>query len=450
MSQAERIHKSEQTSVEDFLSRTDIKSRQWHLARHERAQEFLNNFARQNEAKLQHITSSAELIPVELGAAHHAVNLELTHHLVANRMNLKKLSKKSTTDKITRLNDSLNGAQSAEEALLNSALLFRTQDGESGLDVLMATRTQQRRETESELLQALAEFEGAMPMERKNLRDLKRTLSRQDYNTKEKERVVTLYDHLVRDIKSSNTLGDDDASQILRRLLSKAERSPDRALLSDIKNLKGAQRERLMKKRLSELCEATRELTLRVRSERFIDAVSPPNDILTLEATSAISCSSPHCVGGVGLDQLSIVTHCGHTACSICLDGRTNDEACVHPGCTALLQSRDLIQVAQIRPAESTSFAHDFGRKLEALVGLIKQIPKDDQGLIFAPNDASISVLEEVLDHSTISYHSLGGSKSRMSSASSKIIEDFKNNKKAGLQKKVLLLNLGSESAAGV
>jgi hypothetical protein len=58
-------------------------STQWHAARHDRAQEFLDLFVRQNEAELDHIRCIESLVSIELDAAYHAVYLELSQHLIS-------------------------------------------------------------------------------------------------------------------------------------------------------------------------------------------------------------------------------------------------------------------------------------------------------------------------------------------------------------------------------
>jgi len=95
---AEKLASVDQTDVESFLSQTEVMFRQWHEARHSRTQQFLNKFVRQNEAELQHIPCVETLVPVGLEAAHHAVYLELSQHLISQRMQIKKLNKKSSFD----------------------------------------------------------------------------------------------------------------------------------------------------------------------------------------------------------------------------------------------------------------------------------------------------------------------------------------------------------------
>ena len=83
---------------------------------------------------------------------------------------------------------------------------------------------------------------------------------------------------------------------------------------------------------------------------------------------------------------------------------------------------------------------------MQAVIQLISKFPKGDQGVVFAPNDETVEILEDVLDYREIPYHSLRGCKA---ATSAKVIEDFKADDDPDQQSKVLILNMGSESAAG-
>lgn len=444
VTQVEKVRRGDQTYVENFLSQTDIKSRQWHQARHERAQEFLDGFVRQNEAELQHISCSEVIVPIELDAAHHAVYLELSQHLIAQRMQIKKLSRKSGSDKISRLNESLEDSSNAEEALLKSALLFGTTDEESGLDLLAMKRLQQRNETEKELMQLLRGFEGLLPTEKRKLSYLRKNdLSK--YTKVKDECIVTLYKHFDEDIKLSNWLGDDEACDSMRSLLQKAKAAPNSKFVSELRGKSDAARQPIMKKWLSELREVSREYTLRIRSERFVRAVKDALQHSQGKATF-FSCSAPRCAGAaVSLSEIRLITQCGHTASKQCLSDRLDDGVCVHPDCNSPLHDMDLIRMSDLGPVEHEGSDYSFGRKLEGVIQLIRTLPADDQGIVFVPNEGSIAVLEWVFEHCGITYHSLSGN----AKYSAKTIEDFKTNttKKS---KKVLILSLESEYAAGV
>jgi superfamily II DNA or RNA helicase len=90
---------------------------------------------------------------------------------------------------------------------------------------------------------------------------------------------------------------------------------------------------------------------------------------------------------------------------------------------------------------------HSFGKKLTAIAQLTKKLPAEDQAIVFAPNEETIETLEAVFGHNNITYHS----PSRSTRAGpAKIMEEFKKNNDPKKRKRLIILSLGSESAAGV
>ncbi|KAI4644439.1 hypothetical protein J4E93_006342 [Alternaria ventricosa] len=425
----EKMTKLDQTDVESFLSQTEVMSRQWHVARHRRAQEFLDDFVRQNEAELQHIDCSEKLLSVDLDAAHHAVYLELSQYLISQRMQIKKLNKKSGSDRSTRLNDSLENSASAEEALLRCALLFETEEGRSALELLIEKRSQQLRNTKKELMKLLAKFEGFM---------------KKSHGTE--ATIRDLYGHFKKDISQYNWLGDDESSQIVRSLIKEAQKTP-RPGLTDVSGMSKVQRERLIKQELSQLRDTSLELAHRARSRRFVVSIRDHLKLIRRDE-EPVRCSSPSCNGIADPRLLFLIPNCGHTACKECLGSRIDDEACIHPGCNSHANESSLIRMADLGSSKGQNEGQGFGNKLEAIAQLILDIPEDDQGIVFAPNEEIIGILETVLDHYEISYHSPGRNRHKASAA--KLMEDFKTNTDVKKRKKLIILNLGSESAAGV
>ncbi|KAG9186178.1 hypothetical protein G6011_02734 [Alternaria panax] len=426
---AEKTSRLDQTDVESFLSQTEVMSRQWHEGRHQRAQAFLDNFVRQNEAELRHIQCSEKLLSVDLDVAHYALYLELSQYLISQRMQIKKLNKKSGSDRSSRLNDSLESSASAEEALLRCALLFETEEGRSALEVLIEKRSHQLRSTQKELLRLLSGFEGLM----------KATVNAESG-------IQDLYGHFKKDITQYNWLGDDESSQIVRAILKRAQKTPE-AGFTDLKKTSKAQRERIIKQQLSQLRDVSLELAHRTRSKRFVISIRDHLQLATAEKTQLLRCSSPCCKGTSDLQTLFSIPHCGHIACRECLDLRTDDEACVHTDCNSYASKQNLIRMADLGSSEGQDTEQGFGNKLEAIVQLVRGMPTSDQGIVFAPNEEIINILETVFDHHDISYHSPGRSRHN---ASAKLMEDFKTNTDPKRRKKLIVLNLGSESAAGV
>jgi hypothetical protein len=424
--QSDRARRGDQTLVEDFLSQTEIMSRQWHKARHERAQEFLDSFVRQNEACLGHVACAEMITPIKLDIGHHAVYLELSQYLISQKMQIKKLKNKLRSDKIDRLNASLSNSTTAEDALLKSALLFKTSSGTSALEVLTELRSTQLLSVQRELRELMAGFEGL----RKN------------------DEISELYSRFEEDILKLNWLGDDHASRLARFQLNKAKLAPVRSAFPELEErTTEVMRARMVKKRLSTLRETARDLAHLVRSERFISAIRhllrPLSDTIKGQT---FGCSHPDCDETASLAQLRLITHCGHTACEKCLATRPDADICVEPMCNLFVQGVNLVRVTDIGSTTEPAGEQWFGRKMETITHIISKFPKGDQGVVFAPNDETVEILEEVLDCQSIPHHTLRGCKA---TTSAKIIEDFKTDDDPDNQSKVLLLNMGSESAAG-
>lgn len=424
----EKSRRGDRTLLEDFIGHTEVMSRQWHQARHERAQEFLNLFVRQNEACLGHITCSENLVPVDLDIAHHALYLELSQHLLSQKMQIKKINSKNSSDKNDRLNISLNNSTTAEEALLKCALILETTEVRFGLTALLSKREEQLRGTQTDLLRLMSGFQG-----------LNKT-----------DEISDLYNHFTKDIKKHNWLGDEEASRDARRLLLQAEKKPDSSAFPDLRktDLANDMRNKIAKQFLSQLRGTARELALRTRSARFIAAIQSflePLAGCSMERT--FTCSSPSCEGTASLSHMYLLAHCGHTVCSDCLEARIGDDVCIHSSCFLRVQSANLIKITDLGPATAQVVGQGFGKKVEAIIQLVSNFPKSDQGLIFAPNDEIICVLEEVFEQHGILFHSLRRSKAAQAA---RIIEDFKTDGGPKKNRKVLILNLGSEFAAGV
>ena len=435
---------NDQTAVERFLSKTEVMSRQWHQARHERAQEFLDLFVRQNEASLEHIPCHEELRAIDLDVAHHAVYLELSQHLISQRMQVKKLKNKAESDRTSRLNASLNNSKTAEDALLKAALLYETQEGESGLDALVQKRYAQRRETEQEISRIMRAFEWHKRTGFKGLKPADPKKAEKEENT-----VPKLYASFTQDIKENTWLGDGDATMTARRLLEKAEAKPTLGGLEELKEVPKDKKIKEAKTVMSHLRESCVELTLRTRSERFIATVQQLLQPLCDGSEERVSCDAPGCKKSATVRKLYLASQCGHLTCEPCMLSRGDDENCVVRGCSCTVQAVNLIKATDLGSTPEKIAGHSFGRKMNDIAKLIKKLPTDDQGLIFAPNDETIAMLGEVLDHHHIFYSTPSGCNSRQAA---KIIEEFKASKDEDSEEcpKVLLLNLTSETAAGV
>jgi SNF2 family DNA or RNA helicase len=311
----------------------------------------------------------------------------------------------------------------AEEALIKTALHFQTKDGVSGVDALIQSRQDQIRETENELVE-LARCAASFA-----------------------ERCEDDEDHLghfKRDMKDGSALGDREATLKIRKALAQAEQRGTHKLE---KNISKTEYKKRLKHLTSDLRVAGQELVLRVRSDRFIKSIQ---QILAarsegVQQLEGWRCHSSGCSRTASnISELLLISNCGHVACVPCLEKRINDQSCVCSGCHVTVEASDLVRASNLGSADDEIAGKSFGRKLDDISDLIKNVPRDDQGVVFVPNPQTMAILEEVFDHHDILYCSISNR------SVSKKIEDFKKNKDPKKKKKVIILNLGDESAAGV
>jgi SNF2 family DNA or RNA helicase len=105
-----------------------------------------------------------------------------------------------------------------------------------------------------------------------------------------------------------------------------------------------------------------------------------------------------------------------------------------------------MINVPELGSTRDGSAGASHGEKLAAICRLIQSVSDDDQAIVFVPNEDDIDIVTEALEEHDISHHAV--SKSRRDAAD--IIDDFQKNSDPEERKRVLVLNLGDESAAGV
>ena len=118
------------------------------------------------------------------------------------------------------------------------------------------------------------------------------------------------------------------------------------------------------------------------------------------------------------------------------------------PGCSCTVQVVNLIEATDLGSTPEKVAGHSFGRKMDDIAKLVKSLQVDDQGLVLAPNDETVAMLGRVLDHHDVLYYTPSGCNSRQAA---KIIEEFKASANEVEERpKVLLLNLTSETTAGV
>jgi hypothetical protein len=429
---------NDQTAVERFLSKTEVMSHQWHQARHQRAQKFLNLFVRQNEASLEHIPCQQEVRAVDLDIAHHAVYLELSQHLISQRMQVKRLRNKADSDRTSRLNTSLNNSKTAEDALLKAALDYKTSTEESGLEALVQKRSRQCHETEAEIERLMRAFEWHKATGFKDLKSTDPSKAEAEDNT-----VPKLYTSFAKDVLENAWLGDAEAATKVGQLLKAARKHPSKKGLEE---LRGVSKDRMVKESktaLSHLRQSCVELALRFRSQRFVRKVKELLVPLCNESHGPIQCDAQNCPRA-DVKEMYLVSQCGHLTCGRCMLARGGDENCVAEGCGCTVQIIDFIKATDLGSKREDEATQRFGQKTTSIIRLIMGF-EDEQGLVFAPNDETIAVLCAVFDHYDVSYCTPSGRNA------ADVVEEFKASAEDVKNRpNILLLNLASETAAGM
>jgi site-specific DNA-cytosine methylase len=407
------------TAVENFRSRTEIRSYQWHKDRHQRAQEFLDQFVRQNEPQLAHIACMERLHPVKLDAAHHVLYVELCQDLNAQRLQLRQVGKKDQKDKhrVKNAEVSLENAKSAEEALLKRALMH---DASKSLYTIKADRQQQYDDATADMFELMKSAEAHK----------KPTNPQEDF-----------WGDFKRGVKANvGMFGDRDVWGTVHKLLKKAESQAMKA-----RSTKTTSNIKALTAKIG--LHASRDMAQLRRSLRFIEAIEQHFPALTASSRdNNVKCSSPSC-NSCNVLQLAVLPQCGHLACDTCLQARTDQHSCVDGHCNNFVEENDLIRLTSLAPKAAPCTASPiharYGAKMNDICTLITHLPSYDRGIVFVPSEGMLVMLEQAFKAAEISFTSV--TKSRTSS--SKLIGAFQRNEPT--VGKFLILNLNDESASG-
>ncbi|KAG0709412.1 hypothetical protein DFH29DRAFT_842204 [Suillus ampliporus] len=424
----------EQTKVEAFHSFREVHTQEWHAHRHNLGQLFLDMFVRQNIAEIDEIPCTSKVVKVVLPAAERAIYLELEHHLRAIDM-VAKRTRKSESDREKRLNIALGESKTAEEALLKRCSHFDldTKDKDNAMkacEIIVEERTKQLEACKKELLK---ELQKAVKKE-KSIGKLPEESMFQEY-----ARV------------SRVDIGDHEAKEAIQDLLTKAEvpvLSPtywknkakgDMNLTEKMKEAVWEHREQTHIIR-----KLTKELVGRVRSLRYFTVV---RDLQKQRDTPPIV-SCPGCKRSeIPMDEVAVLSSCGHMGCMKCVKEAADREECVyHPSnqCNAAARALNIVkgETLGVDDEARDGRGKHYGKKLEMVVDLVKnQIPKKDRVLIFVQFPDLMAKVAHALRMHKIEFLEINGSATQKS----KNLEQFQNDSK----ERVLLLNVMDESASG-
>ncbi|KAF8216612.1 hypothetical protein K438DRAFT_1658017 [Mycena galopus ATCC 62051] len=420
----------EQTDAEKFHSFREVHSLEWHAHRHELGQVFLDRFVRQNVPEIDEIPFTKTIVPITLPAAERAIYLELEHHLRALDMTIKR-GRKTESDREKRLAKSLGDSKTAEEALLKRCSHFdldtQNENAMKACDVIVRERQNQLDDCKVELVKAVKA-------------GVKREIA---LGNVPDETIFSIW------VRTSEETGvdDADASEMIRAMLKEA----DVDSISKKKSRKSVELTTKVKDAIWEHREATheirrlsKELVGRVRSLRFFTAVRDlqkerevPMDV------ACVACGRQ----SIPIDEVSVLSSCGHMGCSECVRNCADKEECVHRESGNCISAARALNIVKADTLGVDDEARDgrgkhYGKKLEQVMELInKTVPKDERVLIFVQFPDLMKKVAEALKDNGVKFLEIKGS----ASAKSKALESFQQDSK----ERVLLLNLMDESASG-
>ncbi|KAF2711037.1 hypothetical protein K504DRAFT_532750 [Pleomassaria siparia CBS 279.74] len=186
----------------------------------------------------------------------------------------------------------------------------------------------------------------------------------------------------------------------------------------------------------------------RLRSLRYFQSIR----CLQLAQTNNIgtAMSSCHkCKNNVAVAQLFLVGPCGHIGCTTCVGEAIeagHGDTCPIVGCQCpalLAAAHKATELGSEDP--STRTGKHYGKKLESIVQLINNIPKDDQVLLFVQFEDLLEKCKEIFADKGVRYYAIS---SKSGKNASEEMTNFQLHTGAS-KKKVLILNLADETAAG-
>ncbi|KAI9724728.1 MAG: hypothetical protein M1812_000003 [Candelaria pacifica] len=492
----------ERTDVEKFRSFQELHSPDWHQHRHEVAQHFLDRFARQNFAEIDAIPSEEFYHPYHLTSAERGLYLELHSLLMAQDMKIRKGRTGLNSDREKRMYQTLGESSSPEEALLKRCSHFELAMKNDRQKNDRQKDDQQKDGQQKNAIQACNHVVQDRKDQLRDLeKDLKKNLRHAVWLKAECGDQDKHYDGWKKNV-SSNAFCDGEATHVLLEAIEFADKykignyrkfynppqeaekdetaeqsASDEAVSEkpkakagkpqeghkgkkekkseddiDFTSEEGSTKPEVKIQALRNLTDYLRRLSIelvsRKRSLRFFDAIreiqeTSSNLAAGVGDTSRHTCCK--CLKSTDLQDLSVLTICGHKACRDCLKLVAELGICLDSECKAAAGESSIAEATELGIQDAKDLnGGQHGKKLGEVIKLIKKIGKEEQVLLFVQFDDLLEKVASALRDQDISYSLVKKSDLK----ADKIIKDFQENTSAD-KKNVLILNMAKESASG-
>lgn len=423
--------REDMSKSELFQAFQEVHSSDWHMNRHTHAQRFLDVFVRQNDAEIGHIETRSRIHPVRLAPAHRAVYEELSHYLHAADMSMRE-SANQGSDREDKINRSIKEAQDAEEALLRSAASFDASDSLDSFEDLVNLRQGQLDSLKADL-RALLRL--AQHLRQKKNGDANERFSKWNSEPVDDSEAKDLLDEYVDEVKKLK-VSDERAAAVIRRLMSSTKDAgkPDSFFKVESANVLPKMKETILKLR-----PQVRELTSRIRSLRYVQAIR-----LLQDSEDFAECDK--CQSSVELPSLRLVSTCGHTTCKSCLETCLSTEHCLVDGCDAEIDQRCIKPVGNYLDTDRRPTGRSFGAKFDGIANILKELPVEDQAILFVPGDGLMKDAAECFEHHEISHVTAYEDDRDLINK----IEGFKRERSVEERGRVLVMNINGDHATGL
>lgn len=489
------------TSLEDaehFHSFKTPRSAAWHRRRHEISQRFLDQFMRQvgdafpclsphnalkseltrkqNTAEIDEIPWTEHICPVVLTSAERAIYCELYLQLMSQKLNPRKgIQNGLDNDQAKRLNDLIKNSKTPREALQKRCSMFDPENpsninNDAGLSCGAIIDTRERQIGELGL-DIEKKFKLALWLEMNHnstcpqFTNLKTILT--NHSLGDEMVAAKLQGHLSNAIQNADPNDgnefyrleeETDVKSSGRKRAKKVKKSKDNQMTVEEKEMAERpvfpvsqedfqedlrQVSSALRKLFDEAISRARALRL-LKAIRYFQELEPTNPSLR-------NCSKcGHMPPADG--NMFILGQCGHVACEACLADAQANEECMVEFCGGSAQTYHILRTENLGRDEANRTGTPYGgKKFEELVKLLqdtKRIEKDDQVILFVQFEQLMKAAKTALEANGITHSAINAA----GTGGGKIVEEFKKEASRGkLQKpKVLILNLGGETAAGL
>ncbi|KAL3480708.1 hypothetical protein BJX99DRAFT_266140 [Aspergillus californicus] len=490
----------QRSDAETFQSFQAPRSEAWHRRRHELAQIFLDRFARRNIAEIDEIPSTEHTILVPQLPAEKAIYLELYKQLMTYNRQLRRSGGRGrfASDQADRLDEIIGSSSTAEEALLKrcTSLALRGRWDADGrpesatCDSLIRNREEQLDKLKDDIMDKLklaawvycacdAQHEKFVKFDKFD--KFMESLIRHDFG----DMTVTgeVYPLLKTAISTSKTedwkqfFSSSDSSNMPKKGQDESEedgdeeeaefgtekkrtmsRSKDTALPLPIKPTQLHEYEPILREVTTTIRNLIVEWVLRKRALRFLR---------TVRQVQANSKDIPPCHNCQSLpsqlSNMNILGSCGHALCSNCTPQTLEKEECAVEGCRGSGKKFNIINALTLgvdtNPYPNPDSTEEEepgnrnldkgslygGTKLDTLVDILRnKIPPTERALLFIQFPELMDVASKALHLANIKHTTISSTDRKATQK----VEAFQ--KTSFGENKVLLLNLGSEMAAGL